>query len=465
LATFGVTPQGFVKMTVLDVQSAIQDDFRNTFGQQVPVNPQSLNGQYINIWAEREASVWDLLELVYNDFDPDQALGTGLDGICALTGTRRQDPKSSIVTETLTGVPGVVVAAGKIITTVGSNIPFLTDASATIASVPAWVGNTNYSSVGTRVTNAGNVYQLIGPGVSAASGGPSGTGSSILDNTAIWRFLGAGTGAVDVLAMSQNQGPLEAPSGTLTQIQTPVAGWNGAINVLDATLGSDEETDAALRIDREAQLRVPSNAAVGAIRTALLRVSGVTSVTVLENVSDVTVDTMPPHSVECVVIGGANQDIWNALVTTVGAGVDNMVGNTSGTATDSQGVTHIVAFTRPTNVPIYVTVNPIVDPGKFPVDGATQIKDLVVTYGDQFVADQDVVSYLIGAAIMNGVAAPNLPAIPGVPGVLDPGNGGAGILISTTINPTLQTTVPISARQIATFDTSRVTVNPTNGNL
>lgn len=52
----------------------------------------------------------------------------------------------------------------------------------------AWAASTSYA-VGTRVYNGSNVYQVITTGTSAASGGPSGTSSSIQDNSVFWQFL------------------------------------------------------------------------------------------------------------------------------------------------------------------------------------------------------------------------------------------------------------------------------------
>ncbi|WP_010545201.1 hypothetical protein [Sphingomonas elodea] len=55
-----------------------------------------------------------------------------------------------------------------------------------------WRGNQNYSLVGTISRNGANFYQLITPGTSAASGGPTGTtvDSAIVDGTCVWNYIG-----------------------------------------------------------------------------------------------------------------------------------------------------------------------------------------------------------------------------------------------------------------------------------
>lgn len=53
----------------------------------------------------------------------------------------------------------------------------------------AWTAATPYA-LGDKVLNGGQIYETITAGTSAASGGPSGTGADITDNTVHWRHLG-----------------------------------------------------------------------------------------------------------------------------------------------------------------------------------------------------------------------------------------------------------------------------------
>lgn len=63
----------------------------------------------------------------------------------------------------------------------------------------AWAALTAYA-LRARVTNGGNVYQCTTAGTSAASGGPSGTSSSITDGSVVWSYVGANGGAVTDVA-------------------------------------------------------------------------------------------------------------------------------------------------------------------------------------------------------------------------------------------------------------------------
>lgn len=61
---------------------------------------------------------------------------------------------------------------------------------------PAWVATTPYA-VGARVKNGGNVYTAVVAGTSAASGGPSGTRKDIVDGTVTWAYVGPTITATD----------------------------------------------------------------------------------------------------------------------------------------------------------------------------------------------------------------------------------------------------------------------------
>ena len=61
------------------------------------------------------------------------------------------------------------------------------------AGIPAWVAVTTYAAgtfpSGNRVKNGGKVYVCTQSGTSAGSGGPTGTGTGIVDGTCHWDFV------------------------------------------------------------------------------------------------------------------------------------------------------------------------------------------------------------------------------------------------------------------------------------
>jgi hypothetical protein len=75
----------------------------------------------------------------------------------------------------------------------------VTFARATLNSV-AWAANATYANLFTVATNSGNYYILTKSGTAAASGGPSGTGNAVADNSAQWAYYSATSGQNGVLA-------------------------------------------------------------------------------------------------------------------------------------------------------------------------------------------------------------------------------------------------------------------------
>jgi hypothetical protein len=65
-------------------------------------------------------------------------------------------------------------------------------AAAVSGTTQAWAASTTYL-VGDKVINGSNEYICDTDGISAASGGPTGTGTNIADNTTRWDYVGAAT--------------------------------------------------------------------------------------------------------------------------------------------------------------------------------------------------------------------------------------------------------------------------------
>ncbi len=453
---FGLLSTGFIPKAITDITADLQAAMKSAFGASINVTPQSRFGQIIGIIAERYLELWNLAGAVHAAFNPDNALGQDLVNVAAITGTLPVIPTSSTVTETLTGTPNTLCPAGRQVAVQGTLSVFNTLADATITALTAWAA---YSPLlGDRRTNGGNAYQCITAGTSVT--GPSGTGVDIIDGgTAHWTYLGVGTGAIDVAMSSALTGPIIASARTLTLIQTPVAGWSSAINLLDAVLGVAVESTAAFRLRREAELHGLGRAAVQAIQAAILKLTGVTACTVFENTTDaVNSDGMPPHSIEVLVQGGDPTAICTAIFLNTAAGINTTGNQASINITDSQGIVHPIFFSRPVLVNIYVIANVIMNSAQMPSGGVaavqTSVTNNILAYAATLIADFDVFSSQIAAAIIAGIPFP-LPAILGVPGMLDAGTPFIGLAPS----PGTSATISITSRQLASFATARITVN------
>lgn len=453
---FGLLPTGLNIMTEDDVVAGMEADLRAEFGPGIePGLQKGILRRLVRIFAERIGAVWELGEAVNSSQNPSAAGGTALEALCALTGTTRNPATPSEVVLTLTGAPTTIVPinsqAG---TALGDR--FATLVASTIGVATAWVGATGYLAGAIR-TNATRVYLCTTAGTSAGSGGPTTTDEDITDNTAHWRFIGEGAGYSQVAARSTALGPIVGAAGDINVIETAIGGWTGVANILDATLGQDVETDAALRVRRLAEITRTGTSTVNAIRADILSVPGVATCTVFENVGDVTnVDGMPPHSVEVLVQGTAespatDQQIADAILLAVPAGIAT-TGTTTASSTDSAGNVHAIKFTRPTLVPIYVAIEVLVQNASeaddfpsestFPADGADQIKlALATAAAAAYVVSRSVYATYLGSKVWT------------VDGIININ----GITVGVAPSP-VAASVAIGSRELATFDTTRITV-------
>jgi uncharacterized phage protein gp47/JayE len=331
----GLTSSGFNAPTFSEIRADYVSRARDILG---PVNtdPESAIGQQISVYAEREALIWQALEAVYLSQYPDSAAGRSLDGAVALTGITRLGATKTIVEVDLTGDPGITIPSG------------------------SQASNDN-----------GDLFEL--------------TADVTLDGS------GNGSGTMQAL----EAGEILALAGTVTDIETPVSGWDSVTNPDDGDEGRDEETDSELRLRREQSLQITGAGTVEAIRARLLQqVDDVSGVTIVENRSNTTDgDGRPPHSFETVVSGGVDQDVGDLLWEVKPAGIET-TGDITVTVTDSQGESQPIKFSRPVDVYIWadITVN-VADPGEFPDGAETEIKEKIVEYAEERFGVGDDVTY------------------------------------------------------------------------
>ena len=261
--------------------------------------------------------------------------------------------------------------------------------------------------------------------------------------TATEATIGGG-GSITVDASPESVGAVIALSGSLTEIVTPVTGWTSATNALDAEVGRTGETDASLRTRFIAAFRVGGGSSDEAIRAVLLQITDVTEVTVVSNRSDVVdADGRPPHSFEAIVRGGVDQSIFDALWLAAPAGIEIFGTNTSGFAVDTQGKSQPVAFTRPASVDIFIVViyEALTNP---PSDIESLAQAEILELGTTFTTGQDVVPFEFIQTIET--------------------TGFKTMIFNVGLSagPTFDDTLVINARQLAAFDSSRVSFTRTN---
>ena len=259
-------------------------------------------------------------------------------------------------------------------------------------------------------------------------------------------------GAVRVPARAVLPGPDgNAPPDTLTDIVNPCtpAGIISVTNPERFDGGRIRETDEQYRDRYYHSVDFAGGVNAEAIAAEILQnVPGVLSAIVFENDMDYTdMNGLPPHSIEAVVYGGLDEDVARHIFRRKAAGIQTFGGLTVQVFAEN-GLLYDISFSRPYTVPVWVKLWGLVtDPASFPADGGDRIKRALADYVGGTGAK--------GLAIGGEVIYKRLPAIVyTVPGVLD---------FEMTISPDgvnySYQNIPISPRQKAVCDESRVTIN------
>lgn len=487
--TFGITPEGFSKKTLDDILADLETSERAILSPTLNVLATAVIGQLNGIFADKLREMWDLAEAVYRSQYPDSASGEALDQVASITGCTRLPATHSLVTlDRLYLDAGISVPAGSIVSVGNLGARFkLTETVTNGGSAPATFSALGESedfgviqgvstTIDTIVTpiagwraaaaltsgNAepyalsdgdtlqiqidGGILQTItflaGDFVDIANA----TASEVAD--VIEANLDDG-GAIDAAGSVRISSDLE---GTGSSMQIVGGTGNTALgfvtdlikgfNSLDAVVGRDIETDADFRIRRIELLRVTGAGTMEAIRARVREVEDVLQAFIFENVTMVTdINGLPPKSFEVVVSGGADQDIADTIWECKPAGIETF-GSTTMSVMDSMGFLHNVNFSRPTEVPIWIELTVTKNPITFPLDGEAQIKAALKAFGDALQIGDDVIALQFKCVPLS------------VGGVVD-----VTTFKIDTINPPVNTgNIIVLFRDLATFDTSRITV-------
>lgn len=389
--TYGITAEGFVRKPESAIVASFEQRQLATIAPDLDVSAESIFGQANGIVAREIGICWELLEILARANDPEQATGDLLEQICKLSGTERRGASYSTVV-----------------------LSCALDAATLLESGVAYA---------------------------AVDGDPTSLWTPEVD------FTAAGAGSYDVVYRAESPGSIAANAGTITVIHSPVVGWNSVTNALDANVGRGIDTDETLRLRREEQIANAGSSTARAIRANLDDIDGIDSARVFENYTNVVnADGLPPHSIEVLLYEQddpvANDVIAQTVFDSKAAGIRTH-GTESGTAVDANSVEHVVRFSRPEALPVYVVIEVAT------VDGYV---------GDSAVADRIVAqgraTYLLGDPVKYRQLDSVVFGLGGVDDV-------TVFALGFSPAPTGTTNLVVGPRQIATFDTSRVTVTST----
>jgi uncharacterized phage protein gp47/JayE len=283
--------------TYQDVLDHLETAYRSIFGDDVYLENDSQDHQWISALSLLAADANQSLQVDYNNRAPAHAIGASLDSLVKLNGVKRKSASYSSCQLTLTGVAGSVITNG--------------------------------------VAQDVNGYKWDLPTPVEIPAG----------------------GSIVVTAICEALGAVAALAGTITKISTPTAGWTAVTNASAATQGQPVEADSTLRGRQSVSTMLPSKTLFEGTKAAISAIFGVTRSNVLENFTNVEDDNgLAPHSIWAVVEGGADAAIASAIALNKGDGC-GVNGTTTVAVTKPDGTTVNIKFSRPTYVPIYVIAN------------------------------------------------------------------------------------------------------------
>lgn len=457
MTTFGLTSAGFVPKRLEDAKTELEASFRDLFGAGIKTTPDTVFGKLIGLIAEREASLWEMAEAVYNSQYPNTATGISLANIGDITDVSPNPATKSTAVVYVGGTESSVIPSGTLVATSEADDRFRFTSNVVIEG-----GDINAEEI-TRTSSTATVFCYehgldVGDFVFIEGANQDEYNglkeAEIIVDPDHFQFTVEGTPtspATGIIQVSEatrasvealRTGPVQALAGTLTEIVNPVIGWSKVSNPEDADLGRDAETDEDFRTRRKNALRGLGAARLEAILGAILGIDGVTKSVVFENDTDeIDDEDRPPHSIECLVIGGEDQDIFNMVWNKKAAGIQ-AYGNQDGVVVDSQGIEHTVSFSRPESLPVWLELD-ITANDEFPDDGDELLEAAILTYAEGLQIGQDVIVFPTLISIMND--------IPGITDIV--------VRIGTSGSPTEDDNVIVGSTQIAEFDSGRIDIS------
>jgi len=291
--------------TYQDILDSLLDNFRAIYGQDVYLDADAADYQYMSAIALKIHDTLQAIQISYNSRSPLTAIGAALDSVVKLNGITRLEASYSTCEVVLTGTRRISITNGVV-----------QDENGIKWDLPATV-------------------TLV------AAGSPLGS-----------------TYLATVTATCQEIGAVTALPATITTISTPTSGWSSVTNEASAIPGQPIETDAQLRVRQALSVALPSQTMLAGTLAAIRSLNEVIRAEVYENPTN-EIDPFTgasAHSITCVVEGGVDEDIAEAIYNNRGIGC-YIDGDQEVEYEDpDSGVISTMRFYRVENVPIYVKV-------------------------------------------------------------------------------------------------------------
>ena len=295
-----IDDSGLHMPTYNDILADIISSMKAIYGNDIYLEADSADYQFISILALKIHDSYQAVQYAYNSRSPSTAIGAALDSVVKLNGIARKAAGYSTCEVVITGTPFTEIKDGSV-----------QDAAGLIWDLPESV--------------------VIGS-----------------EGTAVATVTCETAGAVTALP------------GDITKINTPTYGWKTVTNEVSAVTGNALESDEELRERQTISVANPSQTMLAGTAGALRALKNVKRVSVYENDTNISTKDeaenpygLPAHSVTCVVEGGDDNDVAEAILYHKGIGCYTN-GTTEVDVTDQNDYVNKVRFYRPSYVDIHV---------------------------------------------------------------------------------------------------------------
>lgn len=242
-----LTGSGVIVPDTENVLSDVQQEWRDVFGQNLSVEPETPQGRIIELIARQRVFTLQMAAATSNMLNIDKSYGFILDDIGSLFQIQRKSATYTTTQITMSGVADTVIP------------------------------------VGTRLrSDEGYLFEN--------------------DD----EYIIGSNGAVTGVFRAVESGVIPAEQGTITTIVTSVAGLESVINNANAKVGEEQESDQEFRNRIKASLNINSVSVLSAIQSAVGNIEGVLQVKAYENTAETpsvlnTIFAIPPHSIGIIV--------------------------------------------------------------------------------------------------------------------------------------------------------------------
>lgn len=385
MSDYGLTPQGFAPKTFEVITKEIQGDLISNLGQ-LNFDDNTVISDIVNIFAEREALIWQAAASLYDSMSPSAAEGVSLDNQCGLIGLKRLEASYSYVIAQITAENYTVVPEGSIAYIENKDNNFLLS-NEVIVSNESCVGislnitDNTLADYSLTINGILLTYTKVGEDTATAIAVAL---KALIDQNLVLKeilvvdvndsnlnikstsyatyftiYVSSGITIINTTAsskfISEVKGSITVPVNSLNKIKTLVPGWISINNNDAGVTGRDNESDYDLRERRKISLSLPGRGTLESLRAKILNLKEVTAVLVEENITDQNIGILTPHSFLITVNGGSNEDIATAIWMYKPIGIA-CAGEVVVTITDIANNQQVVKFNRAKKIYAFIDI-------------------------------------------------------------------------------------------------------------